>query len=148
MTLSPPHHHPAEPAAAAPPVARSTRQRDAICVAIESAGRPLLPQEVLDSARAQVPGLGLATVYRNLKVLQEDGRVEVVVLPGQAPRFQAAEHEHHHHFHCERCDRVFPIHACPGPMDHLVPAGFALRRHDLTLHGLCADCVQAEGVPA
>ena len=136
------HDHLPESLPAAPAGSRSTRQRDAICGAIASAGRPLLPQEVLDSARMHVPGLGLATVYRNLKLLQEDGRIEAVVLPGQTPRYQALEHQHHHHFHCERCDRVFPIHACPGPMEHLVPAGFALHRHDLTLHGLCADCAR------
>lgn len=124
---------------------RSTRQREAICAAIEAAGRPLLPQEVLDAARLQVPGLGLATVYRNLKWLQDEGRIESVVLPGQTARFQALRHDHHHHFHCERCDRVFPIHACPGPMDALVPQGFALHRHDLTLHGLCADCLAEPG---
>jgi Fur family ferric uptake transcriptional regulator len=137
-----------EHALATPSSGRSTRQRDAICEAIDSAGRPLLPQEVLDAARQQVPGLGLATVYRNLKTLQEDGRIESVVLPGQAARFQTTEHQHHHHFHCERCDRVFPIHACPGPMDHLVPPGFALHRHDLTLHGLCVDCVSAQEAAA
>ncbi|MFM2055858.1 MAG: hypothetical protein RLY71_243 [Pseudomonadota bacterium] len=142
------HEHTHEHAQVTPSAGRSTRQREAICGVIESAGRPLLPQEVLDTARLQVPGLGLATVYRNLKTLQEDGRIEIVVLPGQAARFQATEHQHHHHFHCERCDRVFPIHACPGPMDHLVPAGFALRRHDLTLHGLCADCVSVQEAAA
>lgn len=125
--------------------ARSTRQREAICAAIEAAGRPLLPQEVLDAARLQVPGLGLATVYRNLKWLQDEGRIESVVLPGQTARFQARRHDHHHHFHCEHCDRVFPIHACPGSMDALVPQGFALHRHDLTLHGLCADCLAEPG---
>lgn len=136
------HSHHAH--ATAPAAGRSTRQREAICAAIEQAGRPLLPQEVLDAARHQVPGLGLATVYRNLKVLQEEQRIEAVVLAGQTARFQALQHSHHHHFHCEQCGRVFPIRACPGPMDALVPQGFALHRHDLTLHGLCADCAQRE----
>ena len=48
---------------------RSTRQRTAIRDALEAAQRPLLPQEVLDAAQAQVPSLGIATVYRNLKQL-------------------------------------------------------------------------------
>ena len=48
---------------------RSTRQRTAIRAAIDAAGRPLSPQEVLEAAQAEVPALGLATIYRNLKQL-------------------------------------------------------------------------------
>jgi len=57
----------------------------------------------------------------------------------------ATEPAHHHHFHCVECDRVFPIHACPGPMLDLAPPGFEVQRHDLTLRGRCADC--ATGAP-
>ena len=52
---------------------RNTRQRSAIRDAIALADRPLLPQEVLEAAQHEVPGLGIATVYRNLKVLVEEG---------------------------------------------------------------------------
>ena len=52
---------------------RNTRQRSAIRDAIAQAQRPLLPQEVLEAARTEVPGLGIATVYRNLKALVEEG---------------------------------------------------------------------------
>ena len=41
---------------------RNTRQRAAIRLAIEQAGRPLLPAEVLAAAQRDVPGLSLATV--------------------------------------------------------------------------------------
>ncbi len=53
----------------------------------------------------------------------------------------ALGHLHHHHFHCIQCDRVYPIHACPGPMNDLAPPGFEVQRHDLTLRGRCASCV-------
>ena len=49
--------------------------------------------------------------------------------------------QHHHHFHCTACDRVFPIHACPGSMSDLAPPGFEVQHHDLTLRGRCASCV-------
>jgi Fur family ferric uptake transcriptional regulator len=48
---------------------RNTRQRSAIRDAIAQAQRPLLPHEVLEAARTEVPGMGIATVYRNLKAL-------------------------------------------------------------------------------
>jgi Fur family transcriptional regulator, ferric uptake regulator len=49
-------------------------------------------------------------------------------------------HNHHHHFHCVQCDRVYPIHACPGSMNDLAPPGFEVQHHDLTLRGRCAGC--------
>lgn len=119
---------------------RSTRQRDAIRQALVQAGRPLLPTEILAAAQAEVPALGIATVYRNLKQLAEAGEVQSVELPGQAPRFEPGGHQHHHHFSCTGCQRVFDVHACPGDMQKLAPPGFTVERHELTLFGRCSDC--------
>lgn len=119
---------------------RSTRQRTAIRATIAAAGRPLSPQEVLDQARAEVPALGLATVYRNLRLLLEDGEIQGVNLPGDNVRYELAGHDHHHHFQCRQCQRVFDIHACPGDLQRLAPPGFLVEAHDLTLYGQCADC--------
>ena len=122
---------------------RNTRQRDAIRDAIAQAERPLLPQEVLDAAQQQAPGLGIATVYRNLKALLAEGELQSVNLPGENPRFELAGHQHHHHFQCKQCQRVFDVHACPGDFSRLAPKGFTVEDHDLTLYGRCKDCPPA-----
>lgn len=119
---------------------RNTRQRSAIRDAIAHAERPLLPQEVLAAAQEQAPGLGIATVYRNLKALVDEGELKPVNLPGENPRFELAGHRHHHHFQCTRCQRVFDVHACPGDLSRLAPQGFTVEDHDLTLYGRCKDC--------
>jgi Fur family transcriptional regulator, ferric uptake regulator len=122
---------------------RSTRQRTAIRDVIAEAGRPLLPQEVLDAAQSQVPGLGIATVYRNLKALVLDGELRSVELPAENPRYELVGHAHHHHFQCNACQRVFDVHACPGDLSQLAPPGFTVEDHDLTLYGKCGDCQPA-----
>ncbi|MET0332727.1 MAG: transcriptional repressor [Rhizobacter sp.] len=119
---------------------RNTRQRSAIRDAIARADRPLLPQEVLESAQGDVPGLSIATVYRNLRALQDDGELTAVNLPGENPRFELSHHHHHHHFQCKQCQRVFDVHACPGDLSNLAPAGFIVEAHELTLYGRCSDC--------
>ena len=120
---------------------RNTRQRSAIRDAIAQADRTMLPQEVLVAAQQVVPGLGIATVYRNLKVLVEEGELQAVNLPGENPRFELVGHQHHHHFQCRECQRVFDVHACPGDLSRLAPQGFTVEDHDLTLYGRCKDCV-------
>lgn len=119
---------------------RSTRQRAAIRSAIEEAQRPLSPQEVLDAAQTEVSALGLATVYRNLKLLLGAGEIQVVNLPGDSPRYESAQHEHHHHFQCKACEKVFDVHECPGDLARLAPAGFSVESHEITLYGRCSDC--------
>ncbi len=127
---------------------RSTRQRHSIRSAIEAAGRPLLPAEILVHAQRDVPALGLATVYRNIKQLLESGEILLVELPGEPARYELAGHKHHHHFRCHGCNRVFDVHACPGDMQKLVPQGFTVDGHELTLYGLCSDCRHPAAQPA
>ena len=124
---------------------RSTRQRDAIKAVIDAAQRPLLPQEILESAQTQVAGLGMATVYRNLKSLVEANSLTVVSLPGESPRYESTGHAHHHHFHCTACDKVFDVHHCPGDLLDIAPSGFTVERHELTLYGKCDACGVAPG---
>lgn len=121
-------------------IERATRQRAAIAAAIRSAKRPLSPAEVLEQARASVNGLGLATVYRTLKLMVEDGSIQVINLPGESPRFELAKSPHHHHFQCKRCRRVYDIAGCPGSLRGLAPRGFRVEGHDVTLYGRCSDC--------
>ena len=118
---------------------RSTKQRAAIRDALKDADRPLLATEVLELAQRAVPSLGIATVYRTLKALVDQESLQVVELPGENPRFEFA-HGHHHHFYCRDCGRVYDVHACAGEFVDIVPAGFVVKSHELTLYGHCADC--------
>ena len=119
---------------------RDTRQRRAIRSALEEAGHPLSPQELLDLAQEEVRTLGIATVYRNIRALQDDGWLETVELPGEPPRYEVAGKGHHHHFHCRDCDRVFEVEGCPGNIQAITPDGFKLERHEFVLYGLCDTC--------
>lgn len=126
-------------------MALRTRQREAIRAALEDAGRPLGAREVHAAAQAVVPGLGLATVYRTLRTLEEERSIRAVALPGEPPRYEVAGKAHHHHFHCRVCGRVFDVDGCVGdtaPLAALTPAGFRLATHEIILYGDCAGCLE------
>jgi Fur family ferric uptake transcriptional regulator len=120
---------------------RQTRQRGAIRRAFQRAGRPLSPAEVLTDARKEVSGLGIATVYRNIRALVEEGWLLAVELPGEAARYELAGQEHHHHFRCQRCSRVFDVPCTERNLDQALPAGFQLEGHDVVLFGTCDLCL-------
>ena len=121
---------------------RNTVQRDALRAAFERADRPLSPGEALAAARRDAPGLGIATVYRNIRALVDEGWLAAVPLPGAPNRYEVADKHHHHHFRCRVCDRVYEVDACPPDLRTLVPRGFRLEDHDITLVGCCADCAR------
>lgn len=119
---------------------RKTNQRTAIRDAIGDAARPLSPNEILDAAKARSPKLGIATVYRTVKVLIEEGWLKAVTLPGDPPRYELAHISHHHHFHCRVCGRVFDIEGCPGDLRTLAPRGYRVEAHEVVLYGQCPTC--------
>lgn len=122
---------------------RDTSQRRAIRRALEDAGRPLGALEVLESSKAHAPGLGIATVYRNIKALLEADEIAEVQLPGEPPRYELAGKDHHHHFRCERCERVYELDgACLRDLKAALPRGFRATAHEVLVHGVCAACAR------
>ena len=126
------------------PAKRNTRQREIILETLSQAEGPLTTQGILERARVDIPQLGLATVYRTVALLRDDGRILEVRLPGEEPRFEPVRQRHHHHFSCTRCHRVLDLDFCPVqiPKGTLLPNGFRVQDHHLTLYGLCAACDQ------
>ena len=121
-------------------ILRNTQQLRAIFAAFASEDRPLSPGEAHALATVDVPGMGLATVYRLIKKLQAENQLVAVGLPSQPPRYEVAGKPHHHHFLCVRCDRTFELKACRANFDGLVPKGFKVHNHEVFLQGTCTDC--------
>jgi Fur family ferric uptake transcriptional regulator len=119
---------------------RNTQQRQIIRRVFEETDRPLGPQEVLRAGQTYAPRLGIATVYRTLKALVEEGWLVSVDLPGEPPRYEIAGKAHHHHFRCRACARVFEIEGCPANVRQLAPRGFHLEAHEVVLYGVCTTC--------
>jgi Fur family transcriptional regulator, ferric uptake regulator len=119
---------------------RNTNQRKAIRDVFERTDRPLSTQEVLAAAQGRKSGLGIATVYRTIKILLEEGWLSAVKLPGEPPRYERAGKPHHHHFYCKHCGRVYEVPGSVQLLDALVPKGFVLEEHDLVLYGRCSQC--------
>ena len=119
---------------------RQTRQRSAIRAAFEHTDRPLSPIQVLEAAQRNEKGLGIATVYRNIKNLLQEGWLSALELPGVMTVYERSGKKHHHHFFCDQCTRVFELSGCVEKIDRLAGRRFRVRRHELVLYGTCADC--------
>lgn len=118
---------------------RETKQRNAIRKAFEETGRPLSPREVLDIASSDVPNLGIATVYRNIKAMVETGDLMQVELPGQPPRYDLPKAERQPLMLCEKTNRVF--FADNNKISLNIPKidGFDVKGYQIILYGESED---------
>jgi Fur family ferric uptake transcriptional regulator len=120
---------------------RHTRQKEAIRKAFIEADRPLSLEEALASAQENHSGLGIATVYRNIKSLVEEGWLTPVEIPGDSPRYEIAGKKHHHHFHCNDCGKLYELEDCVEYIKPKLPRGFRATGHEFFLYGICATCI-------
>ncbi len=119
---------------------RMTKQRKAILECLESAKRPLCIEEILSYTSLEIPQINLSTVYRNIKMLLEENLISLVELPGENPFYEIQHTTHHHYFLCSKCSKTYSIQSCPKGLLDMVPKGFLLLNHSITLHGFCRDC--------
>ncbi len=115
---------------------RETRQRSAIRNALKTADKPLQPKEIQDIASRTSPKIGLATIYRNLKKLEEEGLVEAVHLPGLARCYASPRKPGAILLYCEDSGRAEFLPADSGKVSlPPLPKYFKLQRYDLVLRG-------------
>lgn len=84
------------------------------------------------------------TLYRVLEWLNEKGFVHRLVSADRVWRFRANIHEHsqqHAHFECLRCTKVVCLDDFETAHDFGLPEGYRSREVELTVKGLCAECV-------
>jgi Fur family transcriptional regulator, ferric uptake regulator len=119
---------------------RNTRQKTAIRETFTEADRPLSPDEVLAGAQLRHPALGIATVYRNIQTLIDEGWLQTVEIPGDSTRYEVAGKEHHHHFQCNQCKKLYELDGCIPSFKPKLPRGFRATGHEFFLYGICAEC--------
>ncbi len=124
---------------------RHTRQREMILQVFEDAQGPLTVQEVHAQAQNEVASLGIATVYRTLKLLRERHQIDEIILPNGETRYERVGLSHHHHFQCMTCQKVLDVEMCPVsiPQGTMLPGDYLVEEHDVTLRGRCPDCLSA-----
>jgi Fur family transcriptional regulator, ferric uptake regulator len=121
---------------------RRTSQRDTIARVIRAARGPLTIVQIHERAQRGSHGLGVATVYRTVKLLLASQQIHVLRMPDGEKRYESADLDHHHHFRCRRCEQVYDLPGCPLAIADgtKLPEGFEVDGHEVTLFGVCPSC--------
>ena len=78
---------------------RKTQQRQAILEIIEEAPGPITVNEILEKADNKGLQIGIATIYRTVKLLLENNVISQVMLPDGQSRYETSCQADHHHHH-------------------------------------------------
>ena len=120
-------------------VHRRSVGRDAIYQTLASTKSHPDAEWIHDKARNVVPSLGIATVYRNLKSMSEEGKIVAIETNNGSVHYDACVREHAH-FICEKCNSILDIEFPEVPFSEAEKAGFKVKRGKVVLYGLCPNC--------
>ena len=124
---------------------RNTKQRKAIFDAIENHGGHLTADDIYRLVKRRFPRLSLGTVYRNLRVLVEQGGLRELDF-GMAVTYFETTKDSHYHLICRVCGRIadadIPVERrLQSVVGHARSLdGFRIENHRLDFIGVCAAC--------
>ena len=89
------------------------------------------------------PHIGLATIYRTLKLFCETGLAQERHFGTQTQFDNVAHKGHHDHMICTSCGKIVEFQNCQiEELQEEVATqnGFTIQTHKLELYGLCSNC--------
>ena len=125
---------------------KKSRQQEAIFRLLKSTTAHPSADWIYEKVKRELPGTGLATVYRNLKNLKETGQVLELRGNDGTSHFDGNT-QSHYHFYCDGCGRILDLNE---PVDIIIEnkiaikTGLKVTRHHVELGGLCLDCQKHE----
>ncbi|MCP9883225.1 transcriptional repressor [Cyanobium sp. Alchichica 3B3-8F6] len=127
-------------------VAAPSDRQQLLLTALRQASRELSGQDLHALLRQGPQPMGLATVYRHLRQLQQRGLIRCRHLPSGEALFAPTERDEHH-LTCVDCGTSVVLEQCPMHNVSLKgeqAAGFQLLFHTLEFFGLCRACQERQ----
>lgn len=122
---------------------RKSKQKDAIRLILERKNYHPSVESIYNEVKAMVPGIGIATVYRNIERLAEEGKIIKLEVPGASARVDGNV-EKHYHFRCLHCGAIEDLRADTTVESALCALGMETANriidHTVEFTGICAEC--------
>ncbi len=99
--------------------------------------------EVYDFVHEEHPSIGKGTVYRNLNILAEEGKLKKIELP-TSDRFDFTVKDHYH-VRCVKCHDVYDVdmEVLPDLMEKIKDTcGIQFLEYDILFKGICPACLK------
>jgi len=130
---------------------RNTWQREAVRTALSERDQFVSAQALHAALRDDGSSIGLATVYRALADLAEEGEADSLQQEGEALYRACTPGNHHHHLICRQCGMTVEIEAAAVESWARALAaehGFTAAEHVVDVFGLCPQCTRLQPGPS
>ncbi len=124
-----------------------TNQREIILDVIrKNEGKHLDTEEIYDLVKVSLPGVGIATVYRTLALLEEMDIINKIDLGAGRWKYEIdrnGESHKHHHLICSVCGEVTEVEEdFLERLEDLISSkyDFLINDHSLKFYGCCSKC--------
>ena len=121
---------------------RYSRQRERIYQYLIQSEEHPTAEMIYTDLRAEMPELSLGTVYRNLKLLEELGKIRRVTAIGGNERYDAICGDHAH-FLCQECGALRDLKQVDAEkVIQTIPLGerYRFTKLDIMITGRCPHC--------
>lgn len=121
-----------------------TKQREVVLQVIRDSDNHLTANEVFDEAKRLLPTISFATVYNSLRYLKDAGHIAEIQFGNGASRFDKMTSRHDHAI-CVKCGKLVDMELeLPTELVKIAEkfSKFKLESIELTLRGLCPNCIQ------
>lgn len=125
-----------------------SKKRELILKAVKD--NPVHPTAdfIYQKLNAEIPGLSLGTVYRNLNILAEDKLIHKLKMAAGPDRFDGDLHPHYHLI-CKSCGKLVDIDT--RAMDGIEKkvsqdTGHQIEGYDIVFEGVCQECLAKQQV--
>ena len=117
---------------------KATIQRTSILKSIDYAGHINI-DEIYEDIIEQHPTLSLATIYKNIILMQQNNVIVEVPMNGEKSKYELKKDDHIHLI-CQSCGEVKDQEINQAIQETLVIENFKLNNAQINLYGLCKKC--------
>ena len=117
-----------------------TKQRQEIYAILSSYNRHMTADQVYDAVRHTFPHIGRGTVYRNLNLMADAGKIRRLYIPGQPVHFDPNTYRHQHMV-CVKCGKVWDIKdISPEEINKMAGARITVVDQITIVYVVCDEC--------
>lgn len=120
---------------------RGSLQREVIYETLKGTTAHPDVDAILAMINDKLPGIGVATVYRNLRALVDEGRV-VTLETSLGSIHYDADVSDHAHFVCRHCGQISDLFIGSPLTKTVEELGYEVEEEKSILYGLCPDCAK------
>jgi len=120
---------------------RDTVQKKIVYATVDALGHSTT-NKIIEIMQERFPEISVATIYRNLDVLVDEGLISRLSTNYKEDIFESNSHGSHDHFICTECGEIIDVPKSQDLIGDYDGDGNLIISVNKTFYGICKDCAK------